>query len=88
MNQNEPIDLASDINKPYMSTEEWSYDLSLGYSRKLTTKINWDVKMNIRNLQNFDNDKLSTIVAQPDGSPARVRFDPPFQLMLTNTFRW
>jgi hypothetical protein len=33
-------------------------------------------------------DNVTAIRFQPDGSVARVRFDPPLQVLLTNTFRF
>ena len=58
-----------DVSNPYWGEEVWSYDLNLGYSRKLSKGLNWDIKINLRNLQNISNDELSILVVQPDGSP-------------------
>ncbi len=77
-----------DVQNPYMGDEEFSFDLKFGYSRKFNRKLNWDIQLNLRNLQNINSDELSIVTAQPDGSAARVRWDPPFQWQVTNTFRW
>ena len=79
--------LIGDVTNPYMSEEEFSFDLSIGYSKRIK-KVNWQIQLNLRNLQNIDSDETSVLIAQPDGSPARVRWDPPFQWQVTNTFRW
>ncbi len=76
-----------DVNNAYMSDEVYSWDVSFAYGRKFG-KVNWDIQLNLRNLQNYNCDELSVIATQPDGSAARVRWDPPFQFQLTNTFRW
>ena len=83
-----------DITRPYLNEEVWNFDLTFAYRKKITDKIDWTVQINIRNLQNLHNDDLSTIRKNPDpsnsdfGIPARMRFDPPSQFLLTNTFRF
>lgn len=77
-----------DIAHPFFSEPEISYDLTFGYRRRILQNVNWTSQINIRNLQNWDGEKFSAIRHQPDGSVARVRFDPPFQLLWTNTFRF
>ena len=79
--------LVGDVENPYMGEEEYSFDLSMGYNKRFE-KLNWQVQLNLRNLQNINSDEVSVITAQPDGSPAKVRWDPPFQWQITNTFRW
>jgi hypothetical protein len=77
-----------DVKHPYLSTEELSYDLTLGYRRRIFGEKDWTAQLNIRNLQNWNSDELTVVRRQPDGSPARVRFDPPLQVLVTNTFRF
>ncbi len=78
-----------DVKNPYRGEELTSFDLQFGYSNKIfNKKVNWQFQVNLRNLQNLDSDKLSPVQAQPDGSYAKVRWDPPFQFQITNTFRW
>jgi hypothetical protein len=77
-----------DVFNPYLSEQEISYDLTLGYRRRILRDKDWTVQLNVRNLQNWYSDKVTAVRHQPDGSIARVRFDPPFQVLLTNTFRF
>jgi hypothetical protein len=76
-----------DLKKPHWAPTQTSYDLTLGYRRRILGK-EWTAQLNVRNLQNWTSDKVSAIRYQPDGSVARVRFDPPFQVLLTNTFKF
>jgi hypothetical protein len=76
-----------DVLNPYRGEEQYSFDMSCGYSKRFG-KTNWQIQLNLRNLQNIDSDNLSDVIAQPDGSAAKVRWDPPFQWQITNTFRW
>ena len=76
------------IANPYLSDTETSYDLTLGYRRRILRDKDWTAQLNVRNLQNWTSDKVSAIRHQPDGTVARVRYDPPFQVLLTNTFRF
>jgi hypothetical protein len=77
-----------DVFHPYFADEELNYDLTLGYRRRILGNKDWTAQVNIRNLQNIRSDKVTAVRHQPDGSVARVRFDPPFQVLLTNTFRF
>ncbi|MDA0349726.1 MAG: TonB-dependent receptor plug domain-containing protein [Verrucomicrobia bacterium] len=78
----------ADITRPWRNEDVYNFDLTFAYRKKITDKINWTVQLNIRNLQNLRNDDLSTVRVNPDGKIARVRFDPPSQFLLTNTFRF
>jgi hypothetical protein len=80
--------LLPDVRNPYLVDTETSYDLTVGYRRKILRNKDWTAQLNIRNLQNITSDRVTAVRFQPDGSPARVRFDPPFQVLLTNTFRF
>ncbi len=77
-----------DINNPYMADTQMSYDLMFGYRRRIMGTKEWTAHLNVRNLQNMFSDTVSAIRHQPDGNIARVRYDPPFQVLLTNTFRF
>ncbi len=77
-----------DVNNPYLGEDLWSYDFQFGYRKRIWNDVSWTIQVNFRNLQNIDSDALTVVTTQPDGSPAKVRFDPPFQVQLTNTFRW
>ena len=77
-----------DIENPWFNEDVQNYDLTFSYRTRIGRNINWTIQLNIRNLQNLQNDEISTIRRQPDGSIARVRYDPPSQFLLTNTFRF
>jgi hypothetical protein len=77
-----------DIAHPYYASPQTSYDLTLGYRRRILGNKDWTAQLNVRNLQNAFSDKVTAVRYQPDGSVARVRFDPPLQILLTNTFRF
>lgn len=80
--------IVQDIANPYYSDDMASYDIHFGYHRKLFDKFNWSVQLNVRNLQNWNSDEVSAMRLQPDGSIARARFDPPREILLTNTIRF
>lgn len=77
-----------DVARPWMSDRELSFDLMLGYRRRILNDKDWTVQLNARNLQNWDSDAVTVSRRQPDGTPARARFDPPLQILVTNTFRF
>ena len=65
-----------------------SYDLTFGYRRRIFGNRDWTAQLNFRNLQNTNSDTVSAVRYQPDGTIARARFDPPFEMLLTNTFKF
>ena len=73
---------------PYLADQQVSYDLTIGYRRRIMGNKDWSVQLNVRNLQNWFSDKVTAVRHQPDGTVARVRFDPPLQVLLTNTVRF
>lgn len=77
-----------EVANPYMGKAETSVDLNVGYRRKihLFGDIDWRMQLNVRNLQNWDSDKVNITRYQPDGSAARARYAAPRQVWLTNTF--
>ena len=76
------------MNHPYWAPTSTSYDLTLGYRRRILGTRDWTVQLNLRNLQNLTSNTVSAIRYQPDGTVARARFDPPFQMLLTNTVKF
>lgn len=76
------------IQQPYFAPPEISVDLTFGYRRKILRNVNWSAQVNVRNVNNWSSDSVSIIRAQPDGTPGRARFDPPREILLTNTFRF
>lgn len=75
------------INKqsPYFAPGETNVDAWISYGRKVyNRKVDWKVQLNIRNL--IGDEKMITITAQPNGSPASVRLSPDRRWYVTNTF--
>lgn len=75
-----------DLANPYMGPREDALDLWVGYGRKLTSKIDWHVQLNIRNVG--DGNRLIPLTTQPDGSVAAWRIAPSQSWTLTNTFKF
>lgn len=75
---------AFDLKHPYMGPSERNIDLWVGYSRRLSEKVDWRIQLNIRNL--FADDALIPVTVQPDGSPAVSRIPDLTSWTLTNTF--
>lgn len=73
-----------DVNKPYWSKTEESFDFWVGYDHKLTDKINWRIQLNLRNVA--EKAKLVPISIQPDGTNAAFRIKEGMTWTLTNTF--
>jgi hypothetical protein len=77
-----------DVRSPWLSAQEFSYDLMLGYRRRILGNKDWTAQLNVRNLQNWNSDAVTVTRRQPDGTAARARFDRPLQVLLTNTFKF
>ena len=74
-----------DLSKPYYGPAEDAIDLWLSYKRKLTSKIDWTIQLNVYNVGKKD--KLIPISVEPDGKTwASVRTAPVQEWQLTNTF--
>ena len=74
-----------DIENPVYGPSESGLDYWIGYERKLTSKINWKIQLNIRNA--FESEGLIPINIEPDGKTwAGVRIKPVQEWSLTNTF--
>ncbi len=78
--------IAYDLANPFMGPREDAIDLWVGYSRKLTSKIDWHVQLNVRNVG--DGNRLIPLTTQPDGSIAAWRVAPSQSWTLTNTFKF
>ena len=73
------------VDEQAVSRQE--YDTAL--ANRLESEANLQTaQINVRNLQNWNSDNVTVVRRQPDGRVARVRFDPPLQVLLTNTFRF
>jgi hypothetical protein len=78
--------LVSDIDHPYFAPTELNGDVWLSYHRRLRSKVDWTVRLTVRNVVR-DRD-LIPISTQPDGSFAQVRVAPVASWQLTNTFEF
>lgn len=81
-----PTKVLFDIANPYKGPAETDVDLWLGYSRKISEKIDWRIQLNVRSVGKGND--LIPITVQPDGSPAGYRIAPRQYWSLTNTFRF
>lgn len=80
-----------DIANPIMGPREDAIDFWIGYEKKLTSKIDWRIQFNIRNLG--DGNKVIPLTVQPttDGSKYTVaawRIAPGQTWEITNTFKF
>jgi len=73
-----------DINKPYWGPRYDWVDLWAGYERKLSSKINWRLQLNVRNVGKSP--YLQPISVQPDGSPGQYRIQEGQVWTVSNTF--
>ncbi len=79
--------ISYDMANPYKGPAETAVDLWASYTRKLTDRIEWQLRLNVRNA-NYGGDALIPITVQPDGSPAAYRIRPPRTWQITNSFRF
>lgn len=82
----EAAKMIPDVTKPFKSSAEDAIDFWIGYERKLTAKINWNIQLNIRNLG--DKAHLVALAAQPDGTAAQYRIAEGQSWTITNTFKF
>ena len=85
-NPTDPSRVNFDLASPYRGPAETNLDLWLGYSRRLSDKIDWRVQLNVRNVG--EGNQLIPVTVQPDGTPATWRIGPHQSWSLTNTFRF
>ncbi len=78
--------ISFDLGSPYYGPEETNFDFWIGYGRRLTSRIDWRIQLNVRNA--FEGDDLIPIAVQPDGSPAYYRIAPSQIWTVSNTFRF
>ncbi|HEY0947672.1 MAG TPA: TonB-dependent receptor, partial [Opitutaceae bacterium] len=76
----------TNVSKPFYGPTETSYDMWIGYARKLGKRITWEVQLNVRDL--FADDELIPIQANPDGTYAQVRIPAETTWSITNTFKF
>lgn len=81
---NDPTTIEYDFAKPYRGPSETAIDLWVGYSRKLSEKLDWRIQLNVRDA--FQGKDLIPITYQPNGTVAAWRIAPTQTFTLTNTF--
>ncbi|MDB6169307.1 MAG: TonB-dependent receptor plug [Verrucomicrobia bacterium] len=88
-NPDNPSDYGVNLGSPYKGPTETNADLWVGYSRRLTSKVNWHLQLNVQNA--FKGNELIPITAQgpipgqPAGTPAGYRIAPAQKLFVTST---
>ena len=85
-NPDNPTKILFDIDNPYEGPDEVDVDAWVGYGRKLSSKIDWRIQLNVRSIGKGN--ELIPVTVQPDGSPAGYRIAPHQYWSLTNTFRF
>jgi hypothetical protein len=85
-NINNPATVSIDITQPLYGPTDDHFDLWVGYSRRLTKKINWRVQLNLRNVG--ENTKLVPVSYEPDGTTAFSRIQSGTLYQLTNTIEF
>ncbi|HEY4300640.1 MAG TPA: TonB-dependent receptor plug domain-containing protein [Candidatus Didemnitutus sp.] len=80
----DPTTQLIDVNKPYHGPSEDNVDLWIGYSKKLSEKINWQIQLNVHNFGRSP--RLIPIAVEPDGSAAMYRIEDGQLWQITNTF--
>lgn len=75
-----------DAQKPLYGTIDKHLDLWIGYERKLTSKIDWKIQLNVTNVG--EHPHLAPASLEPDGSWAQVRIVDGASWFLTNTFKF
>ena len=83
---NDPNSISFDLASPYRGPAETNIDVWVGYRRKLSERIDWNIQLNVRNLG--QGNSLIPITVQPDGTAAGYRIAPYQTWQVTNTFRF
>jgi hypothetical protein len=82
----DPTTQLIDVEKPWKGPAEDYVDVWVGYSRKITNKVTWQIQLNIHSLGRGP--KLIPIAVEPDGTPAEYRIDDGQLWQITNTFKF
>jgi outer membrane receptor protein involved in Fe transport len=73
-----------DVNKPYWSKPDKSFDLWAGYERKISPKLGWRLQLNLQNVG--EKPHVTPISVEPDGTNAQYRIEEGMTWSITNTF--
>ncbi len=83
---------APDTSRPYYSPSETYFDLWVGYHHKVTSKINWNIQLNVANVGKGNYlipiSYQAPATANGLGQPAFYRIGPTQQITLTNRFEF
>jgi outer membrane receptor protein involved in Fe transport len=82
--QYDPSTTTLDISKPWHGPSDHHVDLWVGYQHRLTTKLDWRIQLNLRNVG--EHDKLVPVSIEPDGTVGLSRIQEGMGAWLTNTF--
>ncbi|HWA29365.1 MAG TPA: TonB-dependent receptor [Lacunisphaera sp.] len=74
------------LDKPFYGPAEHNVDVSVGYRRKLSEKLNLRTQLNVRNVG--EGNRLIPVTVQPDGTPAGYRIAPTQVWSLTSTLEF
>ncbi|HVU23492.1 MAG TPA: TonB-dependent receptor plug domain-containing protein [Opitutus sp.] len=72
------------VDQPFRGKSESHLDAWVGYTRKLTRKINWRIQLNVRSLG--ESDRLIAARVNPNGDVALARIVQGAGYQLTNSF--
>ncbi len=72
------------IDQPWYGPSDDHFDLWVGYSRRIMSKVDWRIQLNLRNVG--ENSHLVPVTMQPDGSVALSRIQEGMTWQITNTF--
>ena len=75
-----------DVNKPLYGKIEEHCDLWVGYSHKLTSKLDWKIQLNVTNFG--EKPHLMPVSVEPDGTWAQQRIEVGTSYLITNTIRF
>jgi len=73
-----------DVNQPFRGKNDTHFDAWVGYSRKVSSKIVWNIQLNIQDVG--EKDRLITSKINPDGSIALARIAQGMGFRLENSF--
>ncbi|HUJ42347.1 MAG TPA: TonB-dependent receptor plug domain-containing protein [Opitutaceae bacterium] len=87
-----PASLGFDLSHPYKGPSETDVDAWVGYSRRLSKRINWHIQLNVTNIGKGDYlipiTVQGPIPGQAAGTPAGYRIGPHQEFVLTNRFEF
>lgn len=87
-----PASLGFDLSHPYKGPSETYVDAWIGYSRRLSKRINWHIQLNVTNIGKGDYlipiTVQGPIPGQAAGTPAGYRIGPHQEFTLTSRFEF